>query len=156
MTVRELDKFFREKTFVARAINVGQKIIEAIEARAVHVTDARHLNGGGTIRRHAQTLTCSVPAQVEEDVNFVGANQFGRVLVRQRKNISPAVGTRANLLRDKIFFIPRRVKISFKKIFVELGEQRTRPMNHNMGTKKSGEKSHADFSVREKFFRKRF
>ena len=108
------------------------------------------------IRRRAQTIAPRVSVQVEENVNFVGANQLRRVLVRQVKNISPAVGRRAQLLRDKIFFLPRRVKISFEKIFVEVSEQRTRLNNHGMGIKAGGKETHANFFVRIKFFRERF
>ena len=153
--LRQANQLFGEITFVARAVNVRQKIVEAVKPRRIHVTDARNLHGRRTIRRHAKSVARRVTRQVNQNVNFVFANQSRRLKVRQVADVAPNVRRLVKVFGDVVGCRHGRIKVRREKIFVQVAQQVPTPRHDRMPMKVRRQEADADFFVRVSLRRKR-
>ena len=89
-----------------------------------------------------------MPRQVEQDVDFVSANEFGGLFVCQGGNVAPNVDRRPKMIRDVIGFLDARIAVDREKIFVKLGEQSPTPRHDDVPLKIGGQEADANFVVR--------
>ena len=104
MAVRQLQNFFREIFFASRFVAgtkfVGQKIIRFKNSGGVHESDTGNLNVRRPVRKNSEPVVACMPGKVEQNINFIGANKFRRVLIVEVGNVAPGVGKIFYVLRD--------------------------------------------------------
>jgi hypothetical protein len=71
---------------------IGEQIIHRWQAGARRMSPGAHLDRRGLARKGAKPIASRVSGQVDQDVDLVGADAIGELIVGPLQNASPPVG----------------------------------------------------------------
>ena len=150
-----LRKVFLYRTFIAGTPNIREKIIDAGESAAPHVSDAADLNRCGSVGEDGQTIVLGMDAEFHEDIYLILPNEVCRVFIGACVNVSPNIRACAEFFRYRVFGCVGGVTENPESLLIVMRKQRQHQFPHRMTAKICRKIADAKPVVREPVYGKR-
>ena len=104
-------------------VGVGEAVVDLREAGGAGVGEPGELEGGGFLGEDAEAVVGHVHGEVDEDVDVVGADLGGELVVGEVGDVEPVVGERAEFVGDVVGAGGAGVDEDFELLVVVVGEE---------------------------------